>query len=379
MIKASTIADTAIKLVDLSRQHEPLRSELLSTFDRILTRGRFVLGPEVASLEAAFAQLHDCNHAVGVSSGTDALTLALKALDVGPGDEVILPAMTFCATAEAACNLGARPVLVDVEPDTLGIDAVETEKAITERTKAIVPVHLHGWPVPLEPLLHMASSRGIALVEDCAQAHGAEEQGLPVGSRSQAGCFSFFPAKNLGALGDGGMVTTQDAALADRIHALANHGRHAKHSNAELGFNARLDELQAALLNVKLPYLLEWNEQRRQLAERYTDYLKATTLIVPRAKDPTRLPSFHLYVVRCEDLDERDRLAAHLKSSEIECGMHYPTPLHLQPALAFLGHQQGSFPVAELAAETMLSLPLFPGMREDEQDCVIETVLSFFN
>lgn len=377
MATVTTSTATDVKLVDLSRIHNELRAELVEAFEDVLDNGRFILGPQVTKLEQDFAQLQGCGHAAGVSSGTDALTLALKALDVGPGDEVIVPAMTFFATAEAVCILGAKPVLVDVEPETLGMDPAKAAAAITAKTKAIIPVHLHGWPVPLDPFLQMTAERGLALLEDCAQAHGASENGHPVGSRSHAGCFSFFPAKNLGALGDAGIVTTQNQDLADRVRALANHGRSGKHANGEVGFNSRIDELQAALLNVKLPYLLEWNEQRRALAARYNELLGATHLRLPKSADDRRVPSYHLYVVRCRDAAERSRLAAELKSRQIETGIHYPTPVHLQEAFAFLGHAKGQFPEAEKSADSMLSLPIFPGMTEEEQDRVVEGVVRF--
>jgi dTDP-4-amino-4,6-dideoxygalactose transaminase len=367
-----------LKLVDLNRQHDQLRDELMQAFESVLNRGRFILGDEVTRLEKEFARLHDCQHAVGVSNGTDAITLALKALNIGPGAEVIVPAMTFFATAEAVCNVGATPVIVDVEAQTLGLDSDLTREALTKATRAIIPVHLHGWPVRLGPFLQLARDLELALVEDCAQAHGASEDGYPVGSRSDAGCFSCFPAKNLGALGDAGLVVTQSEAIADRVRALANHGRRQKHANTEVGYNNRLDELHAAILNVKLPYLMGWNERRRALARRYSESLIETPLVVPNLSDESRVPAFHLYVVRCRDLEERDQLAADLKAGGIETGMHYPTPLHLQPGLSFLGYTRGRFPVAEMAAETMLSLPLFPEMTEDEQDRVLERILAFF-
>jgi dTDP-4-amino-4,6-dideoxygalactose transaminase len=367
-----------LKFVDLNRQHNELRDKLMSAFESVLNRGSFILGPECTRFESEFAKLHRCQYAVGVSNGTAAITLALKALNIGPGAEVIVPAMTFFATAEAVCNVGAKPVIVDVEPETLGLDFERTRVAITKATRAIIPVHLHGWPVPLGPFLKLASDLELALVEDCAQAHGASENGHPVGSRSDVGCFSCFPAKNLGALGDAGVVATQSAALADRMRALANHGRREKHANTEVGYNNRLDELQAAILNVKLPYLMGWNERRRALAERYSEWLAETPLIVPSQRDDGRVPAFHLYVVRCRDRTERDQLAADLKAAGIETGMHYPTPLHLQPGLSFLGYTKGSFPVAETAAETMLSLPLFPEMTDREQDRVLERILAFF-
>lgn len=368
-----------LKFVDLNRQHSELREELMSAFESVLNRGTFILGPEVTRFETEFAKLHRCQYAVGVSNGTAAITLALRALNIGPGAEVIVPAMTFFATAEAVCNVGAKPVIVDVEPETLGLDFELTRAAITKATRAIIPVHLHGWPVPLDPFLKLASDLELALIEDCAQAHGASENGYPVGSRSDAGCFSCFPAKNLGALGDAGIVATQSEALADRMRALANHGRRQKHANTEVGYNNRLDELQAAILNVKLPHLTGWNERRRALAQRYSESLADVPLIVPRQRDDGRVPAFHLYVVRCRDRAERDQLAADLKTGGIETGMHYPTPLHLQPGLSFLDYTKGSFPVAEMAAETMLSLPLFPEMTDREQDRVLERILAFFS
>jgi dTDP-4-amino-4,6-dideoxygalactose transaminase len=367
-----------LKLVNLNRQHDQLRDELMLAFESVLNHGSFILGTEVARFEREFAKLHCCEYAVGVSNGTDAITLALKALNIGPGAEVIVPAMTFFATAEAVCNVGATPVIVDVEPETLGMDFELTRQAITSATRAIIPVHLHGFPVRLGPFLSLASELELALVEDCAQAHGASEDGYPVGSRSDAGCFSCFPAKNLGALGDAGIVVTQSEAVADRLRALANHGRRQKHANTEVGYNNRLDELQAAVLNVKLQYLLGWNDRRRALARRYSDSLIETPLILPALSDDSRVSAFHLYVIRCRDRAERDQLAADLKAYGIETGMHYPIPLHLQPGLSFLGYAKGHFPVAETAADMILSLPLFPEMTETEQDRVVERILEFY-
>lgn len=366
-----------IKLVDLNLQHTLLHEDLNAAFQSVLSRGQFILGQQIQTLEADFAAYQDCQYAVGVSSGTDALLLALRALGVGPGDEVIVPSMTFCATAEAVWSVGARPVLVDVEPDTWGLDPVLTAAAITERTKAIIPVHLHGWPVPLAPFLELAQQHDLVLLEDCAQAHGARESGCAVGSRSAAGCFSFFPGKNLGALGDGGMVTTNDRELATRIRSLANHGRRDKYLNDEIGYNARLDELQAAFLNVKLRHLNEWNEQRRTLALRYNQAFAGLSCKTPPGFDGDRLPVFHLYVIQCDSVHIRDNLAQFLKSNNIQCGIHYPVPLHLQPAFEFLGHAPGSLPVSEHAAQTMLSLPIYPGMTPAQQDIVIEQVTQF--
>ena len=367
-----------IKLVDLKAQHQNLQSELESAFLTVLEKEQFILGSQVHQLESAFADYHHCQYGIGVSNGTDALMIALKALNIREGDEVILPTMTFFATAEAVYQVGARHVLVDVEPETLGLEPILTEKAITANTKAIVPVHLHGWAVPLEPFLLIAQKYNLMIVEDCAQAHGASENGYPVGSRTQAGCFSFFPGKNLGALGDGGMITSNDEVLAKRMRALANHGRSEKYLHHENGYNARLDELQAAFLNVKFPHLETWNEQRRQLAQRYNIALAGLPLQLPPDWDEQCQPCFHLYVIHCEDKNTREQLANFLKNHEIQTGVHYPVPLHLQPALTFLGYEEGRFPVAEKAAHCILSLPIYGGMTDEQQDYVIEKIIQFF-
>lgn len=367
-----------IKLVDLNIQHALLHEELQAAFNSVLTGSQFILGSQGQKLAETFAAYHHCSYGVGVSSGTDALVLVLKALGIGAKDEVIVPSMTFFATAEAVCLVGARPVLVDVEPETLCLDPVLTEAAITNRTKAIIPVHLYGWPVPIKPFLVMAKRYSLAIVEDCAQAHGAKEQGYPVGSRTTAGCFSFFPGKNLGALGDAGMVVTNDTFLADKVRALANHGRSEKYLHHEIGYNARLDELQAAFLNVKIRYIEGWNEQRRHLANRYNQALAELPIKIPPAFGEYT-PSFHLYVIQCDTTETRDRLAHFLKTQGIQTGIHYPVPLHLQPGLEFLGHKPGSIPVSEQAALCILSLPIYPGMTVDQQNYVIEKMAEFFN
>jgi dTDP-4-amino-4,6-dideoxygalactose transaminase len=367
-----------IKLVDLDWQHSLLKDQLTSTFNSVLNSNCFISGPQIRQLEENFAKYHNCRYGIGVSSGTSALVVTLKALGLQPGDEVIIPAMTFYATAEAVCLVGATPVMVDVEPETLALAPSLTKAAITERTKVILPVHLHGWPVPLEPFLTMAEKHNLTIVEDCAQAHGAREEGYPVGSRTIAGCFSFFPGKNMGALGDAGMVVTNDQTIADKVRALANHGRKEKYFHDHIGDNARMDELQAAFLNIKLNYIEEWNEQRRTLATRYNEELSSLPLILPPQWDQERLPCFHLYVVHCDSSITRDRLSSFLKEEKIQTGIHYPVPLHLQPGLKFLGYQPGSFPVSEQAAENMLSLPIYPGMSREQQDYVIEKVSEFF-
>lgn len=367
-----------INLVDLNWQHTLLSEELNSAFHSVIASNRFISGTQVQKLEESFANYHHCCYGVGVSSGTSALVLTLRALGIKSGDEVIVPAMTFYATAEAVCLVGATPVLVDVEPETLGLDPVLTEIAITEKTKAILPVHLHGWPVPLEPFLAIRQKYGLVILEDCAQAHGAREKDYPVGSRTMAGCFSFFPGKNLGALGDAGMVVTNNTDVAEKVRALANHGRQEKYFHDDIGYNARIDELQAAFLNIKLHHLENWNEQRRTLATCYSKALAGLPLKLPPSWNEKRIPNFHLYVVHCEKLEIRNSLADFLKTQGVQTGIHYPVPLHRQPGLKFLGHELGSLPVSEQAAERMLSLPIYPGITTDQQDYVIEKINEFF-
>lgn len=367
-----------IKLVDLEQQHLPLESELLEVFSTVLKKGQFILGANVKQLEEAFATFQNCQYGIGVSSGTDALTVALKALDIGPGDEVIVPSMTFIATAEAVATVGATPVLVDVEPNKWGIDPEKTAAAITPKTKAIIPVHLHGWPVPLNPFLRLAEQHGLSIIEDCAQAHGAAERSAPVGSQTIAGCFSFFPGKNLGSLGDAGMIVSNNADFVSRARGILNHGRTQKYFHDEMGYNARLDELQAAFLNVKFPHLANWNKQRRDLAGRYQECLQSLPLRLPPSADDDLTPVFHLYVVQCESAQRRDDLLAYLKEQGIQAGIHYPVPLHLQPALSPFGYKAGDFPVSEQASQTILSLPIYPGMTHEQQNEVVAKVSSFF-
>jgi dTDP-4-amino-4,6-dideoxygalactose transaminase len=367
-----------IPLVDLHWQHSLLREELEASFRAVIEKGQFILGSQVSKLEEQFSAYHNCQYGMGASSGTDALVLALKALDIQAGDEVIVPAMTFYATAEAVCIVGATPVLVDVEPEKLGLDSTLTEAAISEKTKAIIPVHLHGCPVPLDPFLAIAEKYKLAVIEDCAQAHGASENGYPVGSRSIAGCFSFFPGKNLGALGDAGMVVTNHLEIAEKVKLLANHGRKEKYLHELIGYNARLDELQAALLNVKFAHLEEWNEQRRSLAQRYNQAFTKLPLQLPPQITENSIPSYHLYVVHCESSAVRDQLMNFLKQHNIQSGIHYPVPLNMQPGFKYLGYDAGMFPVSEKASECIISLPIYPGMSLEQQNEVIERVIEFF-
>ncbi|HSN73914.1 MAG TPA: DegT/DnrJ/EryC1/StrS family aminotransferase [Anaerolineae bacterium] len=350
-------------LVDLKAQYAALRPEIDAAIARVIANTSFIMGPEVRAFEEAFAAWCQARYAVGVSSGTAAIELTLRALGVGPGDEVITTPFTFIATAEAISATGATPVFADIDPATYNLDPAAVEAAITPRTRALLPVHLYGQPADMDALAAIAQSHGLALIEDAAQAHGGEIDGRRVGSLGDVACFSFYPGKNLGAYGDGGAVTTDDAVLAARLRKLRDHGRSSKYLHDELGYAHRLDALQAAILAAKLPHLDAANAARRRLAARYRELLADSDLVLPFVPDGVT-PVWHLYVIRTL---RRDDLLASLKAQGIEAGIHYPLPLHLQPAYRSLGLGPGSFPVAEDAARQVLSLPLFPEMTEKQQ------------
>jgi dTDP-4-amino-4,6-dideoxygalactose transaminase len=351
-----------IQFVDLVRQYQNLKPELDAALLRAAGRGDFVLGEDVREFEKEFAAFNQVPFCVGVADGTDALHLALLALGIGAGDEVIVPANTFIASVSAITNTGARPVLVDCEPDYFGMDVEAVERALTPRTKAIMPVHLYGHPADMDPLLQLAKDRKLFIVEDAAQAHGATYRGRLCGTMGDVGCFSFYPGKNLGAFGDGGAIVTRNAALAEKVSLLRNHGQKVKYTHAIKGFNSRLDTLQAAVLRVKLKHLVRWNEQRRAAAARYGQLLAGTELGLSRSA-PWASPVWHLYVVQCHD---RAALQTALDAANVSHGLHYPIPVHLQEAYQELGHGPGSFPVTETLATRILSLPIFPEITEDE-------------
>jgi len=344
---------------------------MFEAITRIVDNSSFIMGPSVGEFESAFAKYCGVEHAIGVSSGTSALHLALAACGVGPGDEVITAANTFIATAEAATMLGARVVFVDIDPATFTLDPSRLEAAITDRTRVIIPVHLHGHPADIDPILDIARKRGIRVVEDCAQAHGAEYKGKRVGSIGDLGCFSFFPAKNLGALGDAGAVITNDADLARSVAMLRNHGREGKYEHQRTGYNERIDTLHAAVLNVKLPHLDDWNEKRREHAAQYNKELAGGPLILP-IETPNCKHVYHLYVIRHP---KRDDLQRRLKECGVATGVHYPLPLHLQPAYADLNYVEGNFPAAEKAAKEVLSLPMYPEMTREQVREVTTAIL----
>jgi dTDP-4-amino-4,6-dideoxygalactose transaminase len=351
-----------------------MQAEISAAIHRVLSECNFVLGPQVEEFELAFAKFVGCEHAVGVSSGLDALRLALMAVGIGPGDEVILPANTYIATALAVSAVGARPVLVDCNPQTYNIDVDLIESAVTPRTKAVVPVHLTGQAADMDPILEVASRHDLRVIEDAAQAHGTLYKGRSCGSLGSIGCFSFYPGKNLGAYGDGGMVTTDDPELAARIRRLRNYGQTVKYRHTEKGLNARLDTLQAAILSVKLRHLPRWNEARVAHAKGYRELLFGVGDLAFQQEAPYSTHIFHLFIVETE---WRDALREHLAAREIQTGIHYPIPIHLQRAYKDLGYGQGDFPETERLANSMLSLPMFPELRREQIEWVAEEIAEF--
>jgi dTDP-4-amino-4,6-dideoxygalactose transaminase len=365
---------TTVPLVSLAAMIEEVRPGLEAALARVLDGGRFIMGPELEAFEAEFAARCGARHAVGTGCGLDALTLALRALDVGPGDEVIVPCHTFIATWLAISAVGASVVPVDVEPGTWTLDVAAVGAAIGPRTRAVVPVHIYGHPADMDPLAALCGDRGIAVIEDAAQAHGALYKGRPAGSLGRAAAFSFYPTKNLAALGDGGAVVTDDGALAARVRRLRNYGADARHAFPERGVNSRLDELQAAFLRVRLERLETWNAERRRIAGRYLEGLAGLPLGLPEVR-PWAEPVWHLFVVRSA---RRDALAQWLAGRGIGTGLHYPVPPHRQGAYRDLGLDPGSVANSEAVAREGLSLPLWPGMTDAMVDRVIAGTRAFF-
>jgi dTDP-4-amino-4,6-dideoxygalactose transaminase len=352
---------------DLARQTHEIERELLEAAERVIRRGRFVLGEELEAFEVAFAAAGNVDHAVGVASGTDAIALGLEALGVGPGDEVVTVTNTCVPTVAGIESAGAIPVLVDAEPATLTIDASQIEAALTERTRAIVPVHLYGQCADMAPILEVASRYDLFVLEDCAQAFGATYGGKDAGTLGHAGAFSFYPTKNLGAAGDAGAVVTSSADVAERVRLLRNYGQRGRFEHVARGRNSRLDEIQAALLAAKLPHVNGWNDRRRQIAAAYTAALADVEVETPYEAEGRR-HAFHLYVVR---VDDRERIRDRLAAKGIETAVHYPTPVHLQPAYRRQTPER-AFPVSEREATRILSLPLYPELDDTEVARVVE-------
>ena len=364
-----------IPFVDLSKQYGEIRQEVDAAIQQVLSKCNYILGSEVEEFEQAFAGFVGSEHAIGVSNGLDALRLALVGLGVGPGDEVIIPANTYIATALAASAVGARPVLVDCDPKAYNIDPALIEPAITPRTKAIIPVHLTGQSADMDPILEVANRHGLHVVEDAAQAHGTLYKGRPCGSLGAIGCFSFYPGKNLGAYGDGGLVTTDDPELAVLMRRLRNYGQEAKYHHTEKGLNARLDTLQAAILTVKLRHLPRWNRARAEHARRYEELLTGVGDLAFQVREPYSTHIYHLFIVETE---HRAALQRHLDAAGIQTAIHYPVPVHLQRAYADLDYAEGDFPEAERLAGRMLSLPMFPELSEEQISHVADTIGEFF-
>jgi dTDP-4-amino-4,6-dideoxygalactose transaminase len=370
--------DAAVKVpfVDLRAQYATIREEVTATLAQVLDHAAFIFGPEVARFEEQFADFQGVNHVVGVGNGTDALVLALRALGIGPGDDVVIPANTFAATAEAVIHAGARPVLVDVDLQTYNIDVHQIERRITPSTKAIVPVHLYGQPADLGPILAIAKDHGLSVVEDAAQAHGAQYRGRKVGSWGDAAVFSFYPAKNLGAYGDAGAVATNNDQVELIVRKLRDHGGTTRYQHDLVGYNSRLDTLQAGVLLVKLKHLDEWNQRRQENAQIYNTLLSA----IPGISIPVVLEEaahvYHLYVIRVQR-GSRDDLRRHLQAHGIQTGIHYPQPLHLTPSLKDLRYHETQFPVAERCAREILSLPMYPELERSQIRYVAEQILNY--
>lgn len=363
----------SVPFLDLGAAYKELQPEIDSAVLASMRTGWYILGPEVEAFEAEFAAYCEAAHCVGVANGLDALHLALRAMDVGPGDEVIVPSNTYIATWLAVNQCGATPVPVEPVEATYNIDPSLIEAAITPRTKVILPVHLYGQPADLDPILAVARKHGVKVLEDAAQAHGARYKGKRIGGHGDAVAWSFYPGKNLGALGDGGAVTTNDPEIADRIRVLRNYGSRVKYVNEEQGYNSRLDPIQAAALRVKLKHLDEWNARRADIAKRYHAALQETALVRPTAPE-WAAPVWHLYVIRSP---QRDALQRHLTDAGIDTLIHYPIPPHLQQAYAHLGYKAGDFPIAEAMAREVLSLPMGPQLSAEDQEKVIATLLDF--
>lgn len=377
-----TCSVTGVPFVDLQFVHQPIQDQIEEAVRTVLQRGDFILGQAVTEFETAFAEACGVPYGIGVACGTDAIALGLKACGIGTGDEVLVPANTFIATLIGVLHAGATPVLVDCDPDTALLDLAAAERAVTPRTKAILPVHLYGQMVSPRQLLDFAETYNLTIFEDAAQAHLAEREGYKAGSVGRAAAFSFYPSKNLGAAGNGGIVVTPDEAVAQKLRSLRNYGAPQKYIHHDLGTNSRLDTIQAAILNVKLPHLADWNRQRYEAARSYDTLLQPLKEwgIAPLENCSGSGHVYHLYVIRVGALEiDRSAIADALASQGIQTGIHYPLPCHLQPAYRHLGYQEGDFPQAEMLCDRILSLPMFPGLTATEIDRVVEAIVATFN
>ncbi len=363
-----------IPLVDLRKQYAPLKNEILSGIERVLDGMQLFLGENVQALEREFAQFCGARHGIGVSDGTAALHIILRAMDIGPGDEVITVSHTFIATVEAILLAGARPVLVDIDPNTYLMDVEQVKSRITPRTRAVLPVHLYGQTVDMDPLLELAAQYALKVIEDACQAHGAEYKGRRSGSLGDAAAFSFYFSKNLGAYGEGGFITTNDDELARKVRMIRDHGSGRRYAHDLVGFNGRLDEIQALVLRAKLPHLEAWNEARRRHVARYNELLRGLPVIRP-LECPENRHVYHLYVIRAP---RRDELQAWLKSQGVFTGIHYPVPVHLQNAMGLLDYRAGDLPMTERVAGEILSLPMYAELSDEEIEYIADSIKAFY-
>lgn len=366
-----------VPMLDLSEQYQELRTEVLEVLDQVMGSSRFILGDNVKKLEEDVAKYSNVAYGIGCGNGSDAIHIALQAMGVGAGDEVITTAFTFFATGGAIVRAGAKPVYVDIDPVTFNIDPVKIEAAITENTKAIIPVHLYGQMADMERISEIAKKHNLGVVEDAAQAIGAKHNGKSVGELGSAATYSFFPTKNLGAYGDGGMLVTDDADIAEKSRVIRVHGSKPKYYHHVLGYNSRLDELQAAVLNVKFPHLDRWSDLRREKASTYTSLLKEKLgdLVVTPVEKEGNHHVFHQYTLRVEN---RDELQNYLKEQGVATMVYYPLPLHIQPVFADLGYKEGDLPETEKAAREAISLPMFPELKTEQQEYVVAKIAEFY-
>lgn len=366
-----------VTMLDLSEQYQSLKGEIMEALDDVMSKSHFILGANVKKLESDVAEYSGVSHGVGVANGSDALHISLQACGVGSGDEVIVPAFTFFATAGAVARAGATPVFVDIDPKTFNIDPKKIEQAITEKTKAIVPVHLYGQMADMDAIVEIAEKHGLAIVEDAAQAIGSLYKGKKVGQLGTTACYSFFPTKNLGAYGDAGMIVTKDDEIAEKMRVIRVHGSKPKYYHHVLGYNSRLDELQAAILNVKFPHLNDWSELRRERAEKYTKLLneQVKDVVTPYIEEHN-YHVFHQYTIRVQ---RRDELQEFLKENGVSTMIYYPKPLHLQPVFAELGYKEGDLPETEKACSEALSLPMFPELKLEQQEYVVSKIAEFYS
>jgi len=361
-----------IPFVDLKAQYDSIKDEIDEAIQNVLNNTSFIMGEELKKFEEEFARFCDVKYGIGVANGSDALILALRACGIGEGDEVITVPNTFIATTEAITHVGGKIVFVDIDPKTYTIDVSKIEEKITEKKKAIIPVHLYGQPADMGPIMELAKKHNIKIIEDAAQAHGAAYKGKKVGSIGDAGCFSFYPGKNLGAYGDAGMVVTNSEEIAEKIKLLRNHGRIIKKYEHEIeGYSSRLDNLQAAILRMKLRHLNKWNESRRKNAKRYNELLSNVSGIITPYEADYAKHVYHLYVIRTEN---RDKLREELKSKGVVTGIHYPIPLHLQPAYKYLGYKEGDFSITERASQEILSLPMFAELTDEQIGEIVKLI-----